>query len=200
MANTKKISKEEEWMGFYFEELKEAGFIKNIEYQPEPIILFNEVKVPVHKQLKTKVREDLKTLLSERVYTMDYLITWNGRNAFHEPISNDYYEEFLPIFLSDMNRSCIEVKSDTRFDNNMTRLFTSRTQPWIWDKFQIYINHIKVPEIFRKTFIPKKILSEFFYKRDVYVGKGKKRKLKALKESPKFNWEYKTLKEFLDGY
>ncbi|MCP4255013.1 MAG: hypothetical protein GY775_16725 [Candidatus Scalindua sp.] len=192
MANTRQISKEELGMKAYFEELKEAGFIKKIEYQPAPIILFNKVEVPIHKQLKTKVKIVPKTLLAERLYTLDFIIHWNDRNPLHEPISDDYYNDKLPVFFSDMNKTYIEIKA-IRDLQNTTRFFNSRTQPWIWEKFNIFINLIKVPKIFEETFIPKAILHDFYYKRDVKI----KGKLKARKGDPKFKWEYRTLDTFI---
>jgi len=189
MGNTKKISTEEKWMQIYFEQLKEERLIKEIIYQPEPIILSNRVVVPIHKQLKTKVKIINKPILIEREYTMDFIIIWNTRNIFHKSISDDYYEEKLPLFFSNMNESYIEVKSNSRFDHNMKRFFLSRTQPIVWDKFNIYINLIEVPNIFKNTFIPDKILHEFYYR---------KRTKKNNVGDKKYNFEYRTLKEFLN--
>lgn len=193
MSNTKKISTEEIYMKAYFNELKEAGFIKEIIYQPTPIVLLHKVEVPVKlvKQLKTKFKEEtkLKIILKDREYTMDFQIIWNGPSIFHKSIQDDYYEQKLPLFFSDMNRTYVEVKSDSRFDHNTTRFFLSRTQPWIWEKFNMYINLIKVPDIFKESFIPQEILHNFYYKR-----KTKKNKI----GDAKYSWKYRTLKEFTD--
>lgn len=187
MANTREISQEEEQIKIYFNELQKNGFIKEIKYQPEPIILFNKVEIPIIKQLKTKSKTIFKTLLNERIYTPDFLITWNDKNIFHEDISNYSFDKF-PYFFSYMNKSYIEVKSDNRFDNNMTRLFTSRTQPWVWQKHKIFINLVKVPEIFKDTFIPDEILHDFYYKVNTKNNK---------KGDKKFKWNYNTLQSFL---
>jgi hypothetical protein len=189
MVNTKKISKEEIWMKSYFKELKDSGFIKEIIYQPDPIVLFYEVKVPIQIRLQTKIKTVEKVLLKKRIYTPDFLITWNGDNIFHKSISDDYFDNSLPLFFSHMNRSFVEIKSDSKFDNNTTRFFLSRTQPWIWEKYQIFVNLIKVPDIFKNSFIPQDILPEFYYKRNTKKNKvGDK----------KFSWNYNNLKKFIN--
>ena len=94
--------------------------------------------------------------------------------------------------------SHIEVKGN--YDSNSaTRYFSSRTQPWMWEKFQIYVQLCKVPRLFQDTFIPKRILHNFFHKKDVYTGKGYKRKLKANKGDKKLRWPYRNLKQYIDG-
>ncbi len=192
MANTKGISTEEKWMQYYFEELQEAGFIKEIIYQPKPITLFESFTKDVLIQLKTKDKIKEKKILSEKIYTPDFKITWNDEGCvLHEDIGDSFHYAKLPLFFSDhKDISYIEVKSDNGFDNNMTRLFTSRTQPWIWDKHNIFVNLIKVPRIFRDTFVPEKVRPDLYYKRNT-----KKNKI----NDKKYVWEYKSLNKFLDG-
>ena len=187
MANTKKISNEELWMQYYFEELEEAGIIKKVIYQPEPIILSEKVTINIHKQLKTKVKNEVKTLIPSHIYTPDFYIEWSDKNKFHNDISDDYFDK-KPLWYSFMNKSLFEIKGNWD-NNNMTRQFTTRTLPWVWEKYQIYINLVKVPDIFKLTFIPKKILSEFYYKRNT-----KKNKI----GDKKYNWTYKSLEDYLN--
>jgi hypothetical protein len=186
MANTKEISTEEKWMKIYFEELKEKGFIKELIYQPEPIILSDIILVKVEKELKTKVKYEDKTLISKHIYTPDFEILWNT-DKLHEDLFKDSYTKW-PLFFSVCNRSFVEVKGN--FDmNNMQRHFNSAIQPWIYQRYNIYVNLVKVPDIFKETFIPTKIWDEFFYKVN-----GKKFK----KGEPKFKFEYRTLEQYLN--
>ncbi|MCK9429307.1 MAG: hypothetical protein M0R17_04835 [Candidatus Omnitrophica bacterium] len=186
MANTKGPSTEETWMKIYFEELQEKGFIKSLEYQPEPFILSDKVEIPFMEQLKTKTKISNKTLISKHIYTMDYLITWDGPNKFHKDIKSDYFEKW-PLFFSDSNRSCVEVKNIWD-NNNMKRLFTTRTQPFIFEKYNIFVNLVEIPKIFELSFIPKKIEEEFYYKRNTKKNKiGEK----------KFSWKYRILEDFI---
>jgi len=149
-------------------------------------VLFEEVKCNIKKELKTKSKLIEKVLLPERIYTTDFEILWSGSNKLHADMASDYFTE-IPTFISHSNRSWIEVKNN--YDsNNMNRLFSSRTQPYIWKEFNLYVNLIKVPDIFRDTFIPKSILHNFFYKVNTKKNKvGEK----------KFNFVYRTLDEYI---
>jgi hypothetical protein len=186
--NTREISQEEFFMQEYFKELQEAGFIKEIIYQPEPIILSEKVIVNKIIKLKTKEKVVEKTLINQHVYTPDFEIHFNGSNKLHKSINNIFYEE-IPLMFSDSFISLIEVKSNSHFDNNMKRHFTSALQPWVYQRHNLFVNLIEVPKIFEKSFIPKSILPEFFYK--VNTKKNKK-------NDPKFNWKYHTLNEYLN--
>lgn len=188
MPNTRETSKEEIYTLKYFEELKENGFVKEIIYQPDPIILSEQVLIKIEKKLKTKSKLEDKVLISKHIYTPDFLIIWNGPNKFHQDIYQESYEKW-PLFFSISNRSFIEVKAV--FDrNNSTRHFTSAIQPWIFQKYLIYVNLIKIPDLFKETFIPNDILEDFYYKVN-----GKKFK----KNDPKFKWCYRTLKDYING-
>lgn len=191
MANTTGISTEEQWLAAYFEELKENGLIKKITYQPTPFILSNAVEIELYKQLKTKRTYRFKTLMQPHSYTADFKIEWKKENPLYKDIKLEYYEgglEEFPIFFADNNVSWIECKAQWDF-NNMTRMFLQRTQPWVYQKFDIYVNLIKPVDLFRKTFIPSAVLNQFYYK--VATKKNKK-------GDKKFSWEYRTLDEYLN--
>lgn len=181
------MSLEELFMKYYFEELQEKGFIKELIYQPEPFVLNDKVEIPFIEQLKTKTKISTKTLIPKHIYTTDFEIIWST-DKFHKDLEEDFHTEW-PIFFSFMNRSFVEVKA-VRDLQNMTRHFTSAIQPWIYQSYFIYVNLVKVPNIFRDTFIPEKIWDEFFYKVN-----GKK----FSKGDKKYNWEYKTLEMYLNG-
>lgn len=185
MANTKEISTEEKWMKIYFEELLDKGFIKKLVYQPGPITLSESVLVKFEKRLKTKTNHQDKILISKHIYSPDFEIIWNT-DKFHEDLYKESYTNW-PLFLSIMNRSLIEVKAK-RDLQNMTRHFTSAIQPWIYQQYNIYINLVKVPNIFEETFIPEKIWDEFFYVKSGKWGKA---------GDKKFKFEYRTLENYL---
>ena len=192
--NTKELSQEEKWMMSYLDELQLRGFIKYYTHQPDPFILSDQIEYKFRKEFKTKDDQIInKTLINGHIYTPDFFIQWNEllntKLVTHtHKIFNDGIATKLPPFLCNMDgKSYVEVKGI--FDrNNMTRLFTTRTQPWVFEKFRIYINLIKMPDLLKNTFIPESILSEFFYKRDTKKNKvGDK----------KYQWKYKSLKEFI---
>jgi hypothetical protein len=189
MGNTTGISTEEQFLAAYFEELKENGLIKKITYQPNPFILSDIVEIELYKQLKTKKTYRFKTLMQPHSYTADFKIVWEKRNTLYKDIKNQGIAKF-PTFFANNDVSWIECKA--QWDHqNMTRIFTLRTQPWIYQLHGIYVNLIKVPDIFKSTFIPESILKHFFYKIDDRYGKFKK-------GDKKFPWEYRTLKQYLN--
>lgn len=187
MANTTQISQEEKWLVAYFHELLMAGIVKNIEYQPEPFILSEAVDIEIFKQLKTKKKYRFKTILDEHIYTPDFKITWASKNLFHKDFKHQGIDK-IPVFFSHDCVSYVECKGVWDF-NNMTRMFVQRTQPWIYQIYDIYINLIKVPDIFKNTFVPASILPSFYYKMNTAKNNiGDK----------KYPWKYKYLDEYLN--
>lgn len=186
MANTTIISQEEKFLGEYFEELKGYGLVKEIVYQPDPFILSDAVEVELYKQLKTKKSYRFKTVMPQHIYTADFKITWTGPNMFHKDFKHQGIQQF-PTFFSHNRVSWIECKGIWDLQN-MTRIFVQRTQPWVYQKYGIYINLIKVPDIFKNTFVPARVLPNLYYKMAT---------AKNQKGDKKFKWEYKS---FLDYY
>jgi len=192
MSNTKKISTEELWAKWYFEELLEAGIIKTLVYQPEPFTLNDEFKVSISKikQLKTKskVTSTTKTLISSHIYTPDFFIEFKKENKLHKCILDPVFIDELPTFFSHGYKSYIEIKGSWD-NNNMTRLFKTGIQPVIFSKYGTYINLIKIPDLFKTTFIPKKVLPFMYYKKATKKNKvGDK----------KYDFDYKTLEEYIN--
>lgn len=190
MANTKETSKEEIWMFEYFLELQKKKIIKELISQPKPLVLSPAVPVTVIEKLKTKEKFISKNLIQEHIYTADFKIYWeNAESPFHRSIHK--LDKKFPPFIAQVQHgewvSYVEVKA-TYDANNMTRIFTSRTQPWIFDKYGVYINLVKIPDIFKHTFIPEKILPNFYYQVNTK---------KCKKGDKKFTWEYRTLNDFL---
>lgn len=70
-------SKEELYTSWFFEELKDKGFVDSIEYEPETFILTEPVYVEVQEQLKTKTKTKQQFLMHGSEYTPDFKITFN---------------------------------------------------------------------------------------------------------------------------
>jgi hypothetical protein len=176
-------SKEELYFSWYLDELKEAGYIQQYEFEPELFVLSHKVVHDWIKPLKTKDKDMETTLLREHVYTPDFEVMWEEKahNVFFTKSTDNTNFKNHPFYVDNVNSDYpymyIEIKPI--FDqNNMTRLF-SINQKWMYEEHGEYINLIKVPDIFKKTFTPKRYLTT-----DI---SGKPRKI---------NWEIKTL----DGY
>jgi len=198
-------SNEEKLIFYYLEELKDDNFIKKIIYQPESFNLFNglEKKQFIKKQLKTKIKKKYyknNFLINKRIYTANFKVIWNDKKKdilkLIQDISNNEIDRNIPFFFQKIKTnnkieyiSFLEVKGN--YDKNGDqRSFLSRTQPWIWEKYNIYIQMIKPIILFKNTFIPKKIIEVMYYK--------KKYKNKNIGDK-KYDFKYKTKNEFLNN-
>jgi len=199
---------QEEYMVFlYFEELKSAGLVDTIEIQPTPFILYTGLKKKLFsvKKLKTKVKRQYTKrthLLNPHIYTTDLKIKWTRpvitrETKFFAVLNSSEIDKNKPFIVNTFigatekqgYYSYIEVKP--KFDrNNMTRIFTQRTQPWVHQLFGIYVQLIKPIDLFKKTFIPKVLLPYMYYQKNTRQNR---------KGDKKYLWEYKSLKQYLDG-
>ena len=141
------------------------------------------------------------------MYTPDYIVRFNER-ALIEGKLISYLS--VGVVFPDMKRilcqvidgtfvAHIEVKADRRDDYNTERFFLSRTQPEMFEKFNIYVNLVKPLTLFKNSFVPKALMNEFYYKKDVYIGKGDTKKLKARIGDKKHKFDYRTLEEFVNN-
>lgn len=172
-------SDEEVYFCWYLEELKKHGFI--IEYtRPETIILSESTKRDVVKHLKTKAVEVEEHVMHGANYTPDFLVKWNTKaiEVFVTIYSTRVKKE-TPFFCNMNLESTFEIKGE--FDrNNMTRLAKTNIK-WAFEKYSLLVELLKVPEIFKKTFTPKR-----------YMYTNKDMSLRKIK------WNTKTLKTFVN--
>jgi len=161
-------SDEEKYFADWLDELIRAGYIDHYEYEPFEYEVTEELvnKYSESTKLKTKTRVDQKrqVLLRGSVYTPDFLIYWNDKSyrIFYDLIGCGMKIDtpFIAHVDSpdeegeneDVIFSIVEVKGDFDY-KNMTRDFID-TQKFIWDKYEKFINLIKVPTIFGETFTP----------------------------------------------
>lgn len=184
MLNNKESKQKIEYLGltcesyeeFYFlyfvEELLQKGYIHRIE-RAESIILTEGLKHFYTKTNKSGSSGKVvtQTILQPSLYTPEFKIVWNkdsykdlvwvlGRDKvkYDKPFIAQYRPDFdIDLCNYEELYSIIEVKPD--YDqNNMTRLFKNN-QKFVWDKYQLFINLIKIPTLFRQTFTPNKYLS-----------------------------------------
>lgn len=159
-------SKEELYFSWWCEELEQAGYIDSWN-QCKSYELGEKIINRYVEKLKSKSKEKEQTILSGSEYTPDFEINWNP-SAFelfyHEfPYLGADYKINTNLLLAKFERhnetcckSIIEIKPS--FDkNNMTRL-NQLNRRWMYQKHSIFVNLIKVPDIFKDTFTPKKYL------------------------------------------
>ena len=179
MNNTSQFdSKEELYMSWYLDELVNAGTLEGWTFDTKPISLNRPFEIVYTKPMK-RVPDKLitKTIIPAKIYTPDFKITWASQKAYDDsPFSMDSKgNTILYTFRTRSNPnkllSLIETKGS--FDqNNMTRLF-KQNQAWIYDRYGIYVNLVKIPDFFKKTFTP-----------DRYIYTDKTQKLRAIKYNP----------------
>lgn len=179
------------WDEFYFaswcEEVKQAGFIKKWNYEPYPIILSEGMtnKYTYTKILKTKERvvEEEQVILRPSSYTPDFLIIWNekAQRIFYDLLNGGLKIErpFISHCDDDVTFSLAEIKPVYDL-HGKTRKFIDNHQKIVWERFEKFVNLIKIEELFKETFTPAAYLK---------TPKGGKRKPK---------WKVKTLKQFLN--
>lgn len=164
-------SLEEKYFLMWAFELKEAGYIESIG-RAESILTTEGFKISYLEKLKTKEKVKSQTVLSPSEYSPDFKIKlpefsrllW--KNYRWSPYSSKITQLFIEANLGLPNKNysiktekdtvLIEIKN-TYDQNNMTRLFVLN-QKFILDKYGIYINLIKIPDLFEKTFLPKEYL------------------------------------------
>lgn len=148
-------SPEEMYLEWYLQELKDNGLVKHFTNEIKPIKLNKAFEVTVTIPMKrVPDKKKVKTYIEEHNYTPDYFVIWEPAALQHKGIT-----DYFVIASNDAGHlySYIEVKP--MYDkNNMTRIFKQRTQPWIWDKYNWFVQLVKVPMIFKHTFTPGRYL------------------------------------------
>lgn len=165
------------------QELKRAGYITSIE-RSESFLLCDAMTIGYAEQLKTKSKPMQQTILHGHSYTPEFRIRWSdkARDKFVEIIGGT--KKFEKLFLGvpcefGGYETYIEIKP-LWDQNNMERLFKVN-QKWMWDKHHIFVNLVKCPELFPKTFTPTEYLT---------TPSGFKRKIK---------WKIRNLWTYLKG-
>ena len=166
----------EVYFAWYFEELKQNGFIQ--EYGRGKSYLLSDSLINNYVvQLKTKSKPCHETILMGHSYNLDYEVTWTDLGVKH--FCNKFGEKLNKPFVCDNeNKSYFEAKPAYDF-NNMTRLATLNVK-WLYQKYGIYTQVIIPERIFKRTFTPKLMLK---------TKKGKERKL---------NFKVRSLEEYLN--
>jgi hypothetical protein len=193
-------SNEELEFYYYLEELKEAGYINNFEYNTKCFILSTPYRYKWKEKLKTKEIEKESTLLQGHEYTTDYYIEWNKKaeHIFYEilgcnkNLSKAIFIAQLEVLNEHTDQekytgkiiSNIEIKPSFDYQN-MTRL-SVLNQKWTMTEYGVYVQKI-IPTgknncLFAKTFVPQKALFT-----------------KKKKQPKKFKYAVKSLQEFINS-
>ena len=142
-------SDEERYFSWWLNELKEAGLITLLKYQPKPFRLSNAVELSYLEVLKTKTKERTVKLLDGHKYQADFLIHWSKK--LYRIMFTDYsqlmdrsYKKYPFIanysVVKDIYYSVIDVKG-TYNQNEAWRRF-SVDQKWVFQMHHIYVQKV----------------------------------------------------------
>jgi hypothetical protein len=151
-------------------ELKNQGYITKIE-RAESFLLCDGVTNDYAELKKSKVSSKpmQQTILHGHSYTPEFKVLWTidgARKFVWDPESRTKFDKLFIGWHGDSDDwdgevpknkyPCIcyiEVKPS--FDrNNMERLF-KLNQKWMWQQHEIFVNLVKINDLFQKTFTPK---------------------------------------------
>lgn len=131
-------------------ELKDLGYITRIN-RAVSFPLTNDVKISYKEGNKNKSF----TLLRGSKYTPEFDILWSSKAhslVYSLDIGTGKPNKLLIGIGVTTRRTLIEVKPTFDY-KNMTRLFTNN-QKFLYHNTGLYVNLVKIPDLFEKTFYP----------------------------------------------
>lgn len=166
------------------QELIAAGYIRSIE-RAESFLLCDGMVINYAEQLKTKSKPVQQTILHGHSYTPEFRIVWYPKAADKLIGLLKDKKKFDKLFLGTNDESFPELVTFIEIkplwdQNNMERLFKVN-QKWMWQRHNIFVNLVKCPELFARTFTPNEYLT---------TKTGKNRQIK---------WKIRSLYQYLKG-
>jgi len=156
-------SNEEMYFDWWLKEILDLRLYESIHFHPITYSLSSMTEYPVVRQLKTKVKKETRCLLEKHVYTPDFAIVWHekAKNYLFRDVEDDSpLGGKIPFFAQRMSdgkyHTMVEIKPDYDM-HNMTREFKIN-QKWVMDKYSVFVQLIKTPSFFKKTFTPNRFL------------------------------------------
>jgi len=155
-------SKEELYFSWYLNQLRNQGYIDSwdkFENVNDPYPLTEGLVWDYVKPMKRVEDKQLEqVILAPSSYTPDFKIWWNpkARGIFVTDLNIGSTEKIATPFISQDSISIIETKGN-HDNNNMTRLAINNIK-FVYQKFGVFINMVKVPTIFKNTFTPDRYL------------------------------------------
>ena len=142
-------SNEEYYFSLWLDELKANGYIKRYEYEPEAI--------PLSSKLCRNIGKKEQFVLHPHEYTYDFIIKWDKSAIWiFATVFESDVKSTTPLYCDTNLTSVIEIKPEFDY-KNMTREVMINIK-WVWEKYNIYINLVKPPSFFKKSFTPAQFL------------------------------------------
>jgi hypothetical protein len=188
-------SMEEYYFTCYLKEMIELGVVLDADKNMKSIVLSEDKKHTSTEILKSKTKISPKHLFQPATYTPDFNIRWNPEYkdvVFSLLNTGMHLKGYRPPFISSnqsYHSSVIELKGGFTNKNEVATL--SLYLKWVFDKWAMYIQMVRVPNIFRDTFTPKEYMDDMVYHRP-----NSKKKIKP--GDSKLKYKPKTAQEWFD--
>ena len=183
-------SSEELYFSWYLEQLKASRYINHWERIETSYLLTKGLEHEYIKPMKKVEDKALKqTILAPSSYIPDFIIYWEPKaiGIFVSKESKTVGKIITPFLCTDDELISI-VETKGTFDmGNMTRLANNNIK-FVYEKYQVYINMVKVPTIFKHTFTPERYLFTDKSMQPRKINYGTKKKIIGPR----------TLREFID--
>ncbi len=161
-------SMEEVYFIWWLQELYRNGYIvSTVYYQGNSFELSPSVTIKKVKQLVTKTKTIERQLLKPHIYTPDFRIQWFSKSLFIfvKPFFTGKDVDInVPFIFEDVNDlistgTLIEIKGGFSRHGRKSEIIFSINQKWLYSSRGIYVNMVKIPEFFSKTFTPLRYFS-----------------------------------------
>jgi hypothetical protein len=155
-------SKEEVHFSWWLNELHEAGYISDWQYQPRTFDLSETITYGVEVQLKTKVRIDEKCLMQKHTYTPDFRISWNvdAKHLFYSNVDCGVDLKKC-LIVAQGGISHIDIKPKAWGNNSFMEAF-KLNQKWVYAKYGVFVQPVVTwggaTSCFESTFCPARFI------------------------------------------
>jgi len=197
-----KFASEEEWIfSWWLNELIEAGFIVEVEYQPEPFQLSESVVASAKMLKKNKVQVVEKKVFAEHIYTPDWRIMWSQTaiGVFVTSL-NDIADKENNVYFYNCKmgigwpESIIDIKGSFNGMNNSSATTFPLNQKWVYSKYGIYVQKV-IPLYYTKTKQGKRIPHGLFA--DTFTPNRYLVQNERINVRRTIHYEPRTLQEYL---
>ncbi len=184
-----KLTNEELYFEYWVDDLIKNNIVESIE-RAYPITITER------KSLMLKGKE--KFLLHPLTYEADYVLKFTGK-AFDIGLADYiasrsyYHNNKKALFLSSSKTFIVEVKPDNMFKRkqNTSDISFAIKQKVLYHFMNTFINKIKIPDLFIKTFTPEKYIANQIYQKTTKYGR---------KGTSKIKFKVRTIGEWLGPY
>lgn len=147
----------EVYVGWFFQELKEAGYIQDYYFEPETIRVMDKAVYKRYDVKKTKANVEDFNILPEDNYTYDYLVIWNekAKDIFFNLLDGTPVKTQTPFYsFRNQNGQFVTVHDvkpaigASTFGNQGSAFTFPVKQKIIYYKFGIFVNKtIPIPYV-----------------------------------------------------